>query len=290
MALNLEYSMLDNCLSFIKQAADNAVMAQNDIDKWPFAILNLVQAVELSLKEALFRIHPVLIFDNINQPKHTISATTALVRLENPYISKLKLEEHQKTKFKKAIGLRNQIIHFQFNLTKDQAISRFSEVFAFLVYFLGRHLDIEIDEVIPIEQFTTLIEVEKCFHELKVKAIQRIQEENISPEWVLPCPYCGEETFVVEDNRNVCFLCRETAETSECPQCGMLCLSSEMIDFSHLIDSDYDEGQEQIYNNYGYSDFYACPDCIEKVREDIEQQRAEEHYSWMETTYWNRNN
>ena len=55
-----------------------------------------------------------------------------------------------------------------------------------------------------------------------------------------------------------------------------------------LIDSDYSEGQVQIYNNYGYSQFNACPDCIGKIKSDIENKRAEEYYHMIEEAKWYR--
>ena len=55
-----------------------------------------------------------------------------------------------------------------------------------------------------------------------------------------------------------------------------------MQDFSDLIDSDYEEGQLNVHNDYGYAKYHACPDCIDRVRDDIESKRAEEYYYWME--------
>lgn len=53
-----------------------------------------------------------------------------------------------------------------------------------------------------------------------------------------------------------------------------------MQDFSDPTDSDYSDGQAYIANSYGYSRFDACTDCIEKIREDIEQERAEKLLSF----------
>ena len=87
---------------------------------------------------------------------------------------------------------------------------------------------------------------------------------------------------MIEGDWSVCYLCRESAEVAECPQCGNVGFASEMQDFSDLLDSDYDEGQAHIYNDYGYTSYVACPDCIGKVRDDIENKRAEEYYQMME--------
>lgn len=268
------------------EAVKNAVAAREDLSQWPFAILHLVQAIELSLKELLRREHPILIYENIDNPRNTVSITQALARIENDKILGIKIPDDEKLKISRAVNLRNQITHFEFELKEEYAISKFSEIFAFLVYFQGRYLKVEIENILPQALLQSVIQIEKCFGELQNKAHQRIVDENISPEWIWACSNCGEDAFIIEDGRNVCFICRETGEVIECPQCGNFCFDFEMHDFSNLIDSDYDDGEGIIYNAYGYSHFKACPDCIEKIREDIEQQRADDYYNYLEELDW----
>jgi predicted RNA-binding Zn-ribbon protein involved in translation (DUF1610 family)/HEPN domain-containing protein len=272
----------------MSEAVRKAIAARNDVSQWPFAVLNLVQAAELSLKELLRRQHPVLIYENIDIPRNTVSITQALSRIENPNILDITIPEDEKRKIRTAVKLRNQITHFEFELTEEYAMAKFSEIFAFLVYFQGRYLNVEVEDILQQDLLQAVIEIEKCFSELRAKAIQRIHDEKVSPEWVWVCPHCGEETFVIEDDRNVCFLCRETEEVVECSHCGKFWFVHEMQDFSDQIEADYDEGQVHIYNDYGYSQYDACPDCIGQIRDDIESKRAEDYYHMMEEEEWHR--
>jgi len=281
-------SLLENSHSFMGEAVRKAVAAREDVSQWPFAILNLVQAVELSLKELLRREHPVLIYVNIDNPRNTVSITQALARVENAKILGIAIPDEEKRKITKAVDLRNQITHFEFELTEEYAMVKFSEIFAFLVYFQGRHLKVEVEDILSQDMLQAVIEIEKCFGELRDKALQRIQDEGISSELIWACPHCEEDTFVVEDDRNVCFLCRQTEEVVECPHCGNFWFDFDMQDFSDLIESDYSDGQVIICNDYGYSRYDACPDCIGNIRDDIEQKRAEEYYDFMEEQEWHR--
>ena len=281
-------SLLENSHSFMSEAVKKAVAARQDVSQWHFAILNLVQAVELSLKELLRREHPVLIYENIDNPRNTMSITKALARIENAKILGITIPEDEKRKIIKAVEVRNQITHFEFELTEQYAMAKFSEIFAFLVYFQGRYLSVEVEDILAQDLLQAVIEVEKCFTELRHKALQRIQDEGISQEWIWVCPQCEEDTFVVDDDRNVCFLCRETQEVVECPHCRKLWFDFDMQDFSDLIDSDYSEGQVHIHNDYGYSQYRACPDCIGEIIEDIEHKRAEEYHHFMEEEEWHR--
>jgi len=253
-----------------------------------FAILHLVQAVELSLKELLRRQHPILIYESVDTPRNTVSLAQAMARIENQAIAGITIPQDEKKKIATAVKLRNQITHFEFEFSEEYAMAKFSELFAFLVYFQGRYLKLEVEDILPQELLESVMEIEKCFAELRSKALQRIQDDGIAPEWVWACPNCGEDTFAVEGDRNVCFLCRQRAEVSECPQCGKFWLTEELEDFSDLIDSDYDEGQVFVHNDYGYSKYQACPDCIGRVRDDIESKRAEDYYHMMEEEEWYR--
>jgi len=59
-----------------------------------------------------------------------------------------------------------------------------------------------------------------------------------------------------------------------------------MVDFSNEIETDYCEGQTVIHNNYGYDYYQACFECIDEIRKDIAQQRADDEYHWEMENYY----
>ena len=61
----MKISLLQNTYSFLEEALGKAIKAEKDQFHWKFAVLNLVQAIELSLKEKLRREYPILIFQNM---------------------------------------------------------------------------------------------------------------------------------------------------------------------------------------------------------------------------------
>ena len=50
--------------------------------------------------------------------------------------------------------------------------------------------------------------------------------------------------------------------------------------FGESIDYQYEEGQTVIYNDYGYSSYYACPSCMPEILEAIQQKRDFEEEEW----------
>lgn len=168
-------------------------------------------------------------------------------------------------------------------------LKKYFELFAFVLSFQSRYLDIEIESIISEEKFERLLDIERSRIELLKKEKARIEEENIHEELILACPKCTEETFVSEDNNDTCFLCRHYEPTSECPQCHEICFEYELKNFSDDIDCQYEEGRVVVHNGYGYSDFHACQNCLPKVMDDIQNQRDHQEYLWeMEQDAYHR--
>lgn len=177
---SLKLSLIENSHNFLVEGAKKAVEARTDVHQWKFSILNLAQALELTLKEVLRREHPIFIYENIDLPKNTITISQALSRIENDKILGISISKNEKKKIKRAIELRNKITHFEFDITEEYAMAKFSELFAFLIFFQARFLKIEIDEILKQDYIDATIEIERCFKELKRKAYQRIEEEGFT--------------------------------------------------------------------------------------------------------------
>ncbi|MGG3912426.1 hypothetical protein [Rossellomorea vietnamensis] len=111
---------------------------------WKFSLVNLVQALELLFKELLVRENKILVYENIDKPKHTVSVTTALNRLKN--IVNIDIDTNDETIIKKAIDLRNYIMHYGIELDIKELTSIYIVLFEFLHSFHHRFLDQELHE------------------------------------------------------------------------------------------------------------------------------------------------
>lgn len=278
----ISLSIVENAHAFLNESVEKALQAGNDIRYWQFAILHLVQSLELSLKSLLKEISEILVYENIENPRNTVSVTKAIQRLEQPMIKGLIFGEDEKNKIIKAIELRNKITHADFEFDELYAEKKYFELFAFVTYFHARYLHTEIENIIPRNNLELLVSVKKSREELLKKALDRISEESISSDLILECPSCTEHTFVIEDNIDTCYLCRQKEEVVECPQCKEFYFDWQVKSFGESMDYQYEEGQTVIYNDYGYSEYYACPKCLPEILEEIQQKRDTEKDEW----YW----
>lgn len=289
MSKSVKLNLLENSHSFLVEAVDKAIGAENNVKHWQFAILNLVQSLELSLKLVLKNIHPLFIFENIDKPTHTISITNAIKRISNPEIGNVVFTKNEKNGMQSAIKLRNEITHSEFELSVDYAQAHFFRVFSLLATIQRRQFGHQIEDFLSEEAIGSLIIIDKSRKVLTENAIQRIKDEDIKSSYILECPNCLSDTFVIHDSIDTCYSCSYNEEFRDCPHCENLFFSSELEPIHNHFDIDYCEGLATIHNSYGYDDIDVCSDCAQKIAQDIEEKRLQELHDDAEYHYWMEN-
>ncbi|MGK0272338.1 MAG: hypothetical protein ACI88H_003009 [Cocleimonas sp.] len=250
----LKMTLLENSKSFFIESISKAVRAEKSPDQWKFAILLLVQAIETVLKERLRWTQDVLIYSNIDKPKHTVDLWLAISRLEK--ISKIEFNASDILSIKTASELRNQIVHFEFNLSIEQIKSNFVTLVGFYSSFCQKHLGEDIIGYLPYPLDQEILSLDKYVDELEQRAKSRIVDENISPEHVWVCSACKRGSFIIGDDIDTCYVCGHYEPTVECENCSALELESEIesVDFGNM------KGIEN------WKSF--CRDCFEKLETD----------------------
>lgn len=244
-------SLLENSKSFFIESVSKAIQAEKLQEQWKFAILLLVQAIETCLKERLRRTQDILIYSNIDKPKHTVDLLLAINRLET--ISKIEFNRADISSIKTASDLRNQIVHFEFNLSVDQIKSNFVKLVGFYSEFCRKHLDEDIIANLPHPLDQEVMNLDKYVDELEQRAKSRIIDEKIDQENVWACSACSRDSYVIEDAIDTCYVCGHYEPTVECENCSSLELESEVesVDFGNM------KGIEHWKS--------ICRDCYEKL-------------------------
>lgn len=247
----LKMTLLENSKSFFVEAISKAVQAEKSHEQWKFAILLLVQAIETCLKERLRWTHDILIYSNIDNPKHTVDLSLAIARLEK--ISKIEFNSEDILAIKSASELRNQIVHFEFNLSLDQIKSNVVTLVGFYSEFCQRHLDENILSILPYSLSQEVLGLGRYVDELEQRAESRIESENISSEHIWLCSACKKYSFVAENGIDTCYVCGHQEPVVECENCAALELESNIksFDFGNM------KGIEH-WKNF-------CPKCYENL-------------------------
>lgn len=273
-AAECHLDLLTNSLSFFSEAVDCFRRPDGGTVRLKFAIIHLVQAMELALKETLRRINPALIYTDIDKPKHTVSITVAIQRLQSDTINKTPiLLAADEVHYKHAIDLRNNLVHFECIFTEESALARFSGLFTYMLSYYERVLERSGFDVLDQDQFDDILAVKETKQLMLLRAMDYIAKDHVGEN--VYCPGCGEETFVLSEAK--CCLCHFVEPVVDCPNCGEHVLKSDLVDLTKHFVWDYSEGMSELLDRCGIHADEGCACCEDDVKEQIRKHFYSQH-------------
>lgn len=273
----LKLDLVRNSISYFREAVAYAQRDELDETRWKFAIINVVQAMELAFKEKLRRIHPALIYNSVDERTETVSLTKALKRLVDPGIGGLVIAEKDPRKIETAVKLRNELTHFECEHEHEHMEAKFADIFSFMIFFYREHLELSTSLFIDYDEHQRIIGLVKARAELRARAKSYIIAEDFIDVWI--CPSCDESTFIAQNGE--CCFCHYTEAVLECASCGLETLESDLIDTSSYFDWDHNEGRMVLMEDFGL-EMTACRGCIETFKSKVEDMRRAQYYEDME--------
>lgn len=247
---NLKATLLDNCNRFTREALRQAVAAESNIDQWQFAILLMVHAVELALKERLHREHPSLIYENLDKPRNTVTIEKALLRLSH-HVSSVQISQDDKRIIELARDWRNTIVHFEFDFPVDQLKSVFARLFGFLSNFYLENFNTSLRGYLGDDEWERVLEIKDYLKELEMRAEKKLTALTFEPEEIWLCIMCGARTFVIKEGLGICLTCHYKENVPMCTHCG----SRELEWYTREIQEQMDDGESRTVR--------VCDSCYE---------------------------
>lgn len=214
----IKLSLLENAFSFLNHSLSHAIIAEKEKNHWKFAILNLVQAVELILKELLRKEHPRLIYKNIDDPKETVSLNFAVTRLQK--IARIKFKDEDLNTISAASKYRNNIVHYEFSFPLQEIKLLYAQLLGFLQSFVQEYFSKTLNEIVFDEEWEEAVKILEYSSELKIRAEERMRREKIDEQYVIKCKQCNQITFVIQDSKNICYLCGYRGFVEKCSLCN----------------------------------------------------------------------
>ena len=248
----LELTLEENAISFAEDALTNAIVAEETPKRWKFAILSLIQAIELSLKELLRRQHPYLIYKNIDNPDKTVGIDQATHRLR--LIAGVTLTADESSALRTAVDVRNKIVHHYV----DEAVADLKLVFARLLGFLndfhGKHLEEPLQDAIDNELWQRGVKIKEYGEELYRRAKERLTADNLTDDAVITCPKCGWDALTAwGEQQDRCYVCGHIEHLVVCERCQKIMI--------------FGEHEEHDDKNY-------CWDCLVYITNDYWYEQA----------------
>ena len=250
----LELNLLENAHSFVCEALAKAIAAEQSPQQWKFAILHLVQAIELSLKELLKQQHPILIYKSVDKPDTTVSLEGALGRLK--LLTSFAPTEDELNALQFSARVRNEIVHHEFKADAAELKPAFARLFGFLVDLHRTHFDYTIEEVVPKPLWLDGVKIKEYGEELYRRAKVRLAADNLDDDCLIDCPKCGWRALSgFGDQAERCYVCGHVTALAVCDRCNCVMLWGEE-----------EESGEKTY----------CRSCFEFINDDYWHDAAKE--------------
>lgn len=130
-------TLLENSYDFLNESLRAAERAEQEPRALKFAVLHIVQAIELLLKARLQAEHPSLLYDNVDRRGKTVSLEQAISRIIGA--AQIHLSPKEQRAMRKAREWRDAIVHHEFELPEYQVESVYTQLFEFMSSFHNDH-------------------------------------------------------------------------------------------------------------------------------------------------------
>jgi hypothetical protein len=207
--LKIEFDILANAADSITQAIELLAWKDesDEARRLKQAVMAVAHGVELLLKERLRKVHPVLIWENVDKfpilSARTVTVDIALSRLSK--IGGLEFLEGDADLIKSLRDTRNAIEHYSWSTTKSEADRIVGQALGFALHFAKDELNYDFFgyDTRKDDTFDLLLESNpefaKSFRERYEKRADAIGEPNYL------CEYC--HALAVNPSTGACKLC-----------------------------------------------------------------------------------
>jgi hypothetical protein len=214
----IQFDLLDNAVDSIEHAVESLAWkdtASNE-RRLKQAILGVAQGVELLLKERLRRVHPSLIWEDVDKypslDARTVGADKALSRLR--LIGGVELTKEDELLVKALRRTRNAIEHFEWHTSISEAKSIIGPALSFAIDFARVHLDRDL--AYRFKRDDTWVQLLEELHEFAVAYAHRLaSSRGSSPGALVTCEHCEQPTLDSLDSS--CPLCGHWNSSDEAP-------------------------------------------------------------------------
>lgn len=220
----LTYGLIENSMDSLNEAVNyySSGKEYDDERSYKFCIIMLYHSAELLMKEVLYREHPVLLYECIDNYRHnsnagkTIGFTVALSRIKN--ICNIDLAHYYQYLIELS-NKRNEIQHYRFDIEKEALISAIISGFSAIEHILYNILKIKLDnyeDYIPYQQFEILHKDSEVYKKRKRDIGTYITQQGIdlvkfeydhNKKIRIPCPSCSEKFLSYQNDKINCLFC-----------------------------------------------------------------------------------
>ncbi|MGY3929515.1 Uncharacterised protein [Aeromonas encheleia] len=213
-----KFNLIENANDSLEHAIKHmGPIDQNGVGDWKRIIVDFSHVIELLFKEKLRQIHPAFVFDNIDKypskDAFTVGAEKAFKRLQN--IGGITFSKDEVGAVNTAREKRNEIEHFEFSISEDEAKALVGQALSFIFTFSEEHLLLDWKAThLKNKRWYILSQYTEFYSELLRKANNKIEAEEL---YSIECTSCHNDTFSVDYEK--CMVCGHEEDVLTCKWC-----------------------------------------------------------------------
>lgn len=213
-----KFNLIENANDSLEHAIKHiGPIDKNSIGDWKRIVVGFAHVIELLFKEKLRQIHPAFVFDNIDKypskGAFTVGAEKAFKRLQS--VGGIKFSKLEISAINTAREKRNEIEHFEFSISKEEARALVGQVLSFIFTFSEDHLGLDWKATHLKEgRWRVLRQYTDFYDDLLSKAENRIEADEL---YVIGCTSCHNDTFSGELEK--CMVCSYVEQVLVCEWC-----------------------------------------------------------------------
>jgi len=220
---SIKLSLIDNAIHSLTRSIKHIEESKRDKYEWKFALMLVVNSIDLvCLELARVKSSEPIFYATKNGNVKAIQHDEAMKRVYDIFT------EAEKAEIKAIRILRHSIVHYEYDLTVQEAKRRYYSVFKPLKKILDSKLNISLASKLPTVLLDVLKKMEFDNEEIRKRLEILYKERKINELELLKCPVCNEKHFVIMDREDMCFSCGFTEYLFECSSCAELEFESDM--------------------------------------------------------------
>ena len=231
-------TLKENCESFIKEAVGMYCREPSTVHRKAVSLMLLVQAVELLLKQKLANHSPLLLYENVDAPKRTVSMKSCLQRLS--HLNTPPAQGKDQKALERAIELRNKIVHHEFETNEMAVKADFVRLCGLLHELRLQVYGEPLFELISRSEMEVLRNEQNLLDEVKNRCREELQQLSANskcgePHW---CGWCGNFSVKLSNDciddyeaEGKCLICGESETYTTCQRCEKWLPQAELEEY-----------------------------------------------------------
>ncbi|MDD5299853.1 MAG: hypothetical protein PHD65_05075 [Gallionella sp.] len=213
-----KFNLIENALDSLEHAIGHLTLDKRaNAGNFKRVIIDLSHTAELLFKERLRKIHPAFVLSDIDKypstTAFTVSAANALRRLQK--IGGVEFKGSDQSALKTIREKRNEIEHYEFEISEDEARVVIGNVLVFIFRFSCDELGLDwADRRLNDPEWAKLNEYAEFYEAQRSHILETLFDSGIP---TVDCPMCHNDTFDLESE--MCLLCGHRENVLQCVKC-----------------------------------------------------------------------